>query len=614
MKGKVAWFVLLALMLSSLPSAPVARAGSWVNGTVSTSAGSRNYKLWVPAGYTGSAAVPLVMMLHGCTQNPDDFAAGTGMNTVAESNTFLVVYPEQPSNADQSKCWKWFEPAHQARGSGEPAILAGIVNKIRSSYNVDAQRTYVAGLSAGGAMAAIMGATYPDLFAAIGVASGLEYRAAGSSIEAWTVMRQGGPDPNQQGYRAFQAMGSVERKVRAIVFHGTSDYTVYPVNGDQVLSQWAQTNDYVDDGSDNNSVDATADSTTTGTVTNGYNYTKYVYNAGGAPLLEKWIVQGMGHAWSGGATAGSYTDPKGPSASREMWRFFAQGSGDGPPPPPTDPGDTTAPVLSITPAGGTFDAQVTVTFALNEPGTIFYTSDGSDPRTSATRRSITNNGQITLTATTTLKAYGVDLAGNAAAVQSLSYTLRHPETSATFVSIGGEDGYVAAASPTGTTGSYAVASSLSVGDNADAPFRGVISFNTAALPDTATILSAELRLFSTQAPIGNPWVGLGHLVADVRSGCLGSACALAASDFEAAVSLSEAVTFVAPTGTSGAGTPITGTLTGGALSVLNKTGTTQFKVRFQNTSNRNGFSDYLLMGGGEYFTSAYRPVLIVQYK
>ena len=289
MKGKAAWLVLLALMLICTPRAPVARAGSWVIGTVSTAAGSRNYKLWVPAGYTGSAAVPLVMMLHGCTQNPDDFAAGTGMNAVAEANTCLVVYPEQLSNADQSKCWKWFESSSQARGAGEPSILAAIVNKIRASYNVDAQRTYVAGLSAGGAMAVIMGATYPDLFAAIGVGSGLEYKAATNQTTAWTVMRQGGPDPNQQGYAAYQAMGAAKRRVRAIVFHGTSDYTVYPVNGDQVLTQWAQTNDYIDDGSDNNSVDATADSTTTGTVTNGYSYTKYVYNAGGAPLLEKWI-------------------------------------------------------------------------------------------------------------------------------------------------------------------------------------------------------------------------------------------------------------------------------------------------------------------------------------
>ena len=609
------WAMLLILMFALIAQPQTTRAGSWVTGSITTSYGSRNYKLWVPANYTGSTAVPLVMMLHGCTQSPDDFAAGTGMNAVAESNNFLVVYPEQPSNADQNKCWKWYESAHQARGAGEPALLAALVNQIRSSYNVDGKRVYAAGLSAGGAMAVVLGATYPDLFAAIGVGSGLEYKAATNMTNAWTVMRQGGPDPNQQGLAAYQAMGSAKQRLRVIVFHGTSDYTVYPVNGDQVAAQWAQTNDYIDDGSDNNSVDATADSTTRGTVTNGYTYTRYVYNdAAGKPLLEKWMVDTMGHAWSGGSTAGSYTDPKGPNASQEVWRFFsAEGSG-GNPPPPTDPSDTTPPTLTISPAGGSFDAQVTVRLSLNEAGTIFYTTDGSDPRTSATRGSFTNNGNLTFATTTTLKAYGLDLAKNAAAVQSHSYTINHPETTVTFSSNGLEDGYVAANTPTSTTGGYAVNANVYAGDNADAPFRGVLSFNTAAIPDTATILGAELRLYYTQAAVGNPWVGLGYLVGDIKQGCLGTGCALAASDFEAAASLNEAVTLIAPTGTGGLGTRVAGHLTGSALTYINKLGATQIKLRFQNTSNRNGLSDYLLFAGGEYTTSAYRPVLIVKYK
>lgn len=611
---RLRWALPLILALTLVSHPQVTRAGSWVTGSVSTSYGSRNYKLWVPAGYTGSSAVPLVMMLHGCTQSPDDFAAGTGMNSVAESNTFLVVYPEQPSNADQNKCWKWFESAHQSRGAGEPAILAAIVNKLRGTHNIDGQRMYVAGLSAGGAMAVIMGATYPDLFSAIGVGSGLEYKAATSQSAGWTAMSQGGPDPNQQGLAAYQAMGSAKRRVRAIVFHGTSDYTVYPVNGDQIITQWAQTNDYVDDGSDNNSVNATADSTTNGTVTNGFSYTRSIYNdAAGTPLLEKWTVNTMGHAWSGGSTAGSYTAPKGPNASQEIWRFFSAGSG-GTPPPPSDPGDTTAPVLAVSPVGGSFDAQVSVGLSLNESGSIYYTTDGSDPRTSATRSSFTNNGRLLFTTTTTLKAYGVDLATNASAVQSHTYTINHPETSVTFTSTGAEDGYAAANTPTSTTGGYAVSSDVYAGDNADAPIRGVLSFNTASLPDGATILGAEIRLLYTQGTLGNPWVGMGYLVGDIKQGCLGTSCAVAASDFEAAVSLSEAVTFTAPTGAGGAGTRVSGNLTSSGLALINKTGTTQFKLRFQNTSNRNGFSDYLLLAGGEHVTAAYRPVLIVSYK
>ncbi len=255
-----------------------------------------------------------------------------------------------------------------------------------------------------------------------------------------------------------------------------------------------------------------------------------------------------------------------------------------------------------------------MSLALNEAGSIFYTTDGSDPRTGSTRKSFTNNGKLTFTTTTTLKAYGVDLAGNASAVQTYTFTVNHPETTLTLTSIGVEDGYVAANTPTSTTGGYAVGSDVAVGDNVDAPFRGVLSFNTAAIPDTATILSAEVRLYYTQAAIGNPWVGLGYLVGDVKSSCLGSSCTLAASDFEAATSLAAAVTFTAPTGTPGAGALVSGTLTNSGLAYINKTGATQFKLRFQNTGNQNGYSDYVLFAGGEYFTSSSRPVLIVKYK
>jgi hypothetical protein len=199
-------------------------------------------------------------------------------------------------------------------------------------------------------------------------------------------------------------------------------------------------------------------------------------------------------------------------------------------------------------------------------------------------------------------------------VQSHTYTINHPETSVTFTSMGAEDGYAAANTPTSTTGGYAVSADVYAGDNADAPIRGVLSFNTASIPDGATILGAEIRLTYTQGTLGNPWVGMGYLVGDIKQGCLGTGCTVTASDFEAGVSLNEAVTFTAPTGAGGAGTRVSGTLTSSGLAFINKTGTTQLKLRFQNTSNRNGFSDYLLLAGGEHMTSAYRPVLIVTYK
>ncbi|MBK7994497.1 MAG: PHB depolymerase family esterase [Blastocatellia bacterium] len=589
-------------------------AGTWVVDSVSNQFGSRNYKIWVPSSYNGNSSVPLVMMLHGCTQSADDFAAGTQMNAVAESNNFLVVYPEQPSNANQSRCWNWFESANQSRGSGEPSLLVAIVNKIKTSYNIDNARVYAAGLSAGAAMSVILGATYPDVFSAIAVSAGLEYKAATSLNNSFTALSQGGPNPNQQGTLAFQAMGSAARKVRVIVFHGSRDFTVNTVNGNQVISQWAQTNDLADDGSDNNNITDTPASTVSGTVTGGYNFTTFKYNdPNGATLMEKWIVENMGHAWSGGSTAGSFVDPKGPKASNEIWRFFSQQQNPPPPPPPVN--DVTPPVLTISPAGGSFDTSVTVNLSLNEAGTIFYTTDGSDPTNSnnASRRNITNNGSIIIQNTSVLTAYGVDLANNVSVVQSYNYVVNPAPMTNTFVSVGGQDGYVATTSTTATTGSYAVSLDIYAGDNADMPLRGVVSFDTSSIPDGATILSAELRLFYTQASLGNPWVSNGALVADISNGCLGGNCALAASDFQATVSASNAIVFPAPTSNS-AGTSVVGMVNSTAFNHINKTGNTQFKLRFQNNSNNNKTSDYLLLAGGEYFLSQYRPVLVVQYK
>ncbi len=319
--------------------ADAAHAGSWAQNSVINAAGSRTYRLWIPDGYNTKTPVPLVLMLHGCTQTPDDFASGTRMNAVADKHHFLVVYPEQPASANPYKCWNWFDPAHQSRGVGEPSLLAAVVDNVRSTHKVDKLRIYVAGVSAGGAMATIMAAAYPEMFAAIAVCAGIEYKAALNVAGALAAQKSGGPDPDTQGLQAYQAMTAASvkteqralasrthrRPIRVIVFHGTLDTVVRPINGDQTIAQWARTNDLLDDARDNNTVDATADSIAPGSVPNGYHFTRYVYNdATGKPLLEKWIVQDIGHAWSGGSTDGSYTAPKGPNASEEIWRFFRQ--------------------------------------------------------------------------------------------------------------------------------------------------------------------------------------------------------------------------------------------------------------------------------------------------
>ncbi|MDQ1592217.1 MAG: hypothetical protein QOG71_2844 [Pyrinomonadaceae bacterium] len=340
MKRRLTPVVALAawlFMLTSVAATSARAAGSWAEGTVANAAGTRNYKLWIPAGYDAGKAAPLVLMLHGCLQTPDDFAAGARMNEVADRYTFLVVYPEQPASANPYKCWNWFDPAHQARGAGEPSLIAAVVADVRAKHKVDAQHVYAVGVSAGGAMASVMGAAYPDIFAGLGVCAGMEYKAATSVTAALAAQQSGGAEPNGQGTLAYKAIVASQpfavkgdrasrlrlRPMRVIVFHGTLDTVVRPVNGDQVITQWAQTNDLLDDARDNNSVDDKPDGTIDGEVPNSHKFTRYVYHdAAGKTLLEKWLVRDMKHAWPGGAAAGSYTDPQGVNASEEIWRFF----------------------------------------------------------------------------------------------------------------------------------------------------------------------------------------------------------------------------------------------------------------------------------------------------
>lgn len=322
--------ILLALLVSLLLTPFTAKGGDWVSGSASNASGSRKYVLWVPPGYDKRKPTSLVMMLHGCMQNPQGLAAISGMNTVADKNNFLVVYPEQTKEANPLQCWNWFDPKHQTRDSGEPSILAAIAASVRASHKVDAKRTYVAGVSAGAAMAVVMGVTYSDVFSAIAVSSGLAFKAGTDVQGGLAAMKQGGPDPKPLGLLAFKAMETSRKAARrfpVIVFHGDADPYLNPVNADQVITQWVTTNDYLDDGRQNNSVKSTPVKTVQGSIPAGHSFTRSVYNdRSGRLLLEKWIVKGLGHAWSGSPTVSPFGDPKGPNASEEMWRFFGETS------------------------------------------------------------------------------------------------------------------------------------------------------------------------------------------------------------------------------------------------------------------------------------------------
>ncbi len=289
----------------------VRAGGQFVDGTYTNTAGTRAYKLYIPSGYTGQA-LPLLIMLHGCTQTSVDFAAGTRMNVFAERELFLVAYPEQANSANGSKCWNWFQSTDQNRGTGEPSIIAGMTQQIVSKYHIDASRVYVAGLSAGGAMATIMAATYPDLYAAVGVHSGLPYGSAQDLPSAFMAMRQGAP---QQVQRPSGI-------IPMIMFHGDGDMTVAPVNADQVLDQWLQAADDTPGAARRPALDVKEEQ---GRAVGKHPYTRFIYqDASGRAIVEKWIVHEAGHAWSGGSPSGSFTDPKGPDASAEMVRFFSE--------------------------------------------------------------------------------------------------------------------------------------------------------------------------------------------------------------------------------------------------------------------------------------------------
>ena len=299
-------------MPPKLIPALVPGAGQFVAGSYANFAGMRPFRLYIPGIYRGQA-LPLIVMLHGCKQSPEDFAAGTRMNEIAEELGCFVAYPGQSKYANGSKCWNWFSPRHQHRGRGEPSIIAGITRRIIGEYGIDKRRVYVAGLSAGGAATAVMSATYPDLYAAAGIHSGLARGAARNVPTAFAAMRHGNGEiadltplaPGPAGRRPM---------VPTIVFHGDKDDTVHLRNADQVVEQIK--------------LAASADlseAVKQGRAPTGHRYSRTLYrNAAGKTVAERWVIHDSGHAWSGGSPAGSYTDPLGPDASREMLRFFLE--------------------------------------------------------------------------------------------------------------------------------------------------------------------------------------------------------------------------------------------------------------------------------------------------
>ncbi len=281
---------------------PGTGAGTFTARSLATPVGPLSYKLFQPTGVTPPKA--LIVLLHGCTQDADDFAAGTGMNAIAQRENVLVAYPEQSRGANMSRCWNWFMAANQRRGHGEAAAIAAVIQALMTEHAIEPGRVFVAGLSAGGAMAAIMAETYPELFGAVGIHSGLAFGAAHDMASAFSAMRHGGPSVPAE-------TGTLAAGVPTIVFHGDADTTVDPSNAAAIVARFTARETGL------------APSTERGQTANGRAFTRSVgRDATGRVRFESWLVQGAGHAWSGGSAAGTYTDPKGPDASAVMMRFF----------------------------------------------------------------------------------------------------------------------------------------------------------------------------------------------------------------------------------------------------------------------------------------------------
>jgi poly(hydroxyalkanoate) depolymerase family esterase len=295
-----------------LTPSPPARE-SFIERSYTNSHGSRQYKLFIPSRYQGQP-LPLLVMLHGCLQDPDDFALGTRMNAIAEEQGLFVLYPAQSESANQTRCWNWFIAAHQRRDQGEPSIIAGMTQEVIRSYHIDARRVYIAGMSAGGAMAAIMAATYSDLYAAVGIHSGMPFGGAQNFFAAIAAMKDG----------AGIGARLPAKSIPLIVFHGDQDNMVNSRNADQIIAQWLGGPDPKRQKS--SMAEASMAEAKEG---NGRAFTRTTYrDEAGRELAENWLVHDAGHAWSGGGAAGSFTDAAGPDASREMLRFFLNRSAD----------------------------------------------------------------------------------------------------------------------------------------------------------------------------------------------------------------------------------------------------------------------------------------------
>lgn len=301
---------------------PPASVSEMARGEYHNPYGARSYFLYLPKT-AGGRPLGLMVMLHGCFQTADDFAAESGMNAIADRYGFAVLYPEQGYQDNIWKCWNWFLPENQARDRGELSIVVGMIGEVGKAVRIDPSRIYVVGLSAGGAMASNLLACYSDLFSGGAVASGMEFKAATQEAEAHQVAAHGSRhDMHRIGIEAAHCSGQGARPVALVTIYGTADPYVNPINSRHVIEQFTKMNDILDDGLDNNSQTTDVIASRQAVVPGGYAYTSRFYGGGGKIHIQEIAVDGMGHAWSGAVSSGDYADPKGPGVSDMIWLFL----------------------------------------------------------------------------------------------------------------------------------------------------------------------------------------------------------------------------------------------------------------------------------------------------
>ena len=290
---------------------------------VQLTAGRRPYLLYQPKNYAAGKIWPLVVMLHGCRQDADEFAHLTRMNGIADRDNFLVLYPEQRRLANSMRCWNWYSRSAQT-GAGEAAILADMIRALVDEYQVDSKRIYIAGLSAGAAMAANLAICHADLFAACALHSGLAFGAATSSHSAVQAMQEGARiDAHDTGKRAYiQARGKTDM-MPAMVIQGDEDEVVKPVNAMQIVDQFAVMNELLA-GDGQAQVGELQQKSRTDRFNSGHRYEVTDIRRGGHTMIRKVMVSGLGHAWSGGPDSYPFSDARGPNASELICDFFAE--------------------------------------------------------------------------------------------------------------------------------------------------------------------------------------------------------------------------------------------------------------------------------------------------